>query len=154
MTGGRGAITVDPSDRAGLSQPYEVPAPKKDRERLGKEKEEVYMVSMFHQLHCLVSILDCTSSSINLNQMVQSTLMRSYGLMVIQGTPPSDVEHDAHCFDFIRQALVCAGDVTVEGFSEYGEGWGAVHKCKDVDAIKSWAEARAGFSGHHFGGFL
>ncbi|KAI0129733.1 hypothetical protein BJ170DRAFT_617386 [Xylariales sp. AK1849] len=135
-TGGRGVIIVATADRNGLPQPYVVPLPERERIRLGKEKEEVYMVSMFHQLHCL------------------STLMRSYGLMVIEGSPPADIDHDAHCFDFIRQALLCASDLTVEGSSEYGEGWGAIHKCKDVDAIKSWAESQAGFSGHQFGQFL
>jgi len=43
-----------------------------------------------------------------------------------------------HCFDYIRQALMCAGDMTVEwprteedGRRFAVDGWGVTHECKD-----------------------
>jgi hypothetical protein len=47
--------------------------------------------------------------------------------------------HSAHCFDYIRQALMCAGDTTLEGKTEAGPGWGSVHECVDYDALLGWA---------------
>ncbi|KAK7947799.1 uncharacterized protein PG986_008685 [Apiospora aurea] len=133
---GRGAIVVDPVDRSGLSDPYEIPIPEHERKEDGRSKEEVYMVDVFHQLHCL------------------STLMTSYGHAVIEGKTPEDLDHDAHCFDLLRQSLLCAADTTVEGQTGYGIGWGTIHQCKDIDAIRVWVENRAGFAWHHFPGAL
>lgn len=80
--------------------------------------------------------------------------MTSYGHAVIEGKAPADLEHDAHCFDLLRQSLLCAADTTVEGQTGYGVGWGMVHQCKDMNAIRTWVESRAGFAGHHFPGAL
>ena len=90
------------------------------------------MVAVFHQLHCL------------------STLLSSYGRIVIEKLPPKDLDHDAHCFDLLRQSLLCAGDVTVEGQTDYGIGWGTIHQCRDIDAVRGWATNNAGFAWHHF----
>ncbi|KAK8139510.1 hypothetical protein PG984_002890 [Apiospora sp. TS-2023a] len=136
VTGGRGAILVDPADRSGLSEPYEIPIPEHERKGDGRSKEEVYMVAVFHQLHCL------------------STLMTSYGHSVIEGKAPKDLGHDAHCFDLLRQSLLCAADTTVEGQTGYGIGWGTIHQCKDIAAIRTWVENRAGFEWHNFPGAL
>lgn len=47
--------------------------------------------------------------------------------------------HSAHCFDYIRQALMCAGDTTLEGKTAAGPGWGSVHECVDYEALLEWA---------------
>jgi hypothetical protein len=45
--------------------------------------------------------------------------------------------HVYHCFDYIRQALMCAGDLTLEwprteknGQRFAVDGWGVSHQCK------------------------
>lgn len=45
--------------------------------------------------------------------------------------------HIHHCFDYLRQALMCAGDMTVEWPREEDDGsrfafdgWGVTHQCK------------------------
>jgi len=58
--------------------------------------------------------------------------------------------HEYHCLDYIRQAVLCAGDTTLDyagivigddgmerrlGFS----GEGSSHQCRDWDAITAWA---------------
>jgi hypothetical protein len=54
-------------------------------------------------------------------------------------------QHVAHCFRYLRQSLVCCGDTALEGQIPNSkingtDGTGAVHVCKDFDAIRSWAE--------------
>lgn len=56
-------------------------------------------------------------------------------------------EHIYHCFDYIRQAIMCNGDTTLErprvvdGNVVRGvDGWGVTHECRDYGAIYSFAE--------------
>lgn len=70
--------------------------------------------------------------------------------------------HTAHCFDYLRQSIMCAGDLTIEsavdfpekwleGISEgilrekFGEhkpvlidGWGIKHQCRSFDEAWDW----------------
>jgi hypothetical protein len=56
--------------------------------------------------------------------------------------------HIPHCFDYIRQGLMCSADTTLEfaKMDEHGQrirnvdGWGAEHQCRDWDAILKWSE--------------
>ncbi|KAK1048202.1 hypothetical protein LTR33_014905 [Friedmanniomyces endolithicus] len=57
--------------------------------------------------------------------------------------------HVWHCFDYIRQALMCAGDMTVEwprteedGRRFAVDGWGVTHECKDWDAIMTFMKEK------------
>lgn len=51
-----------------------------------------------------------------------------------------------HCFDFLRQALMCSADTTIElaryrgsdGKVRTAHGWGIEHQCKDWDSIWEW----------------
>lgn len=59
--------------------------------------------------------------------------------------PPVEpnMEHLNHCWEYLRQGLMCNADVTLE-WHKYGEhagtGWGYQHQCKDWDAIVAWVE--------------
>lgn len=60
--------------------------------------------------------------------------------------------HEYHCIDYLRQAIMCSGDTTLDyaelhddgtrrGFS----GANSTHQCRDWDTIVGWAvENRAG----------
>jgi len=53
------------------------------------------------------------------------------------------VDHVQHCFDYLRQALLCAADQTLEERNDDisgVRGWGARHQCRDFGALKSWTE--------------
>lgn len=58
-------------------------------------------------------------------------------------TPPaSEVAfHSVHCFDYIRQAILCNADTSLEGDTGH-PGWGGVHQCKDIDKLREWANQR------------
>ena len=58
-----------------------------------------------------------------------------------------DPEHITHCFDYIRQGIMCAGDTSLEhAMKEDGkivpdvDGWGVEHECRDFSAICEWAK--------------
>jgi hypothetical protein len=56
-------------------------------------------------------------------------------------------DHINHCFDYLRQAIMCAGDTTLEKaiVGEDGqikrdvEGWDVEHQCRDYNAIYAFA---------------
>ena len=71
--------------------------------------------------------------------------------------------HIAHCFDYVRQGIMCAGDLTIESAVEFPEkwlkgvsedtlrengfdgpkpvvvnGWGIKHQCRNYDEAWDW----------------
>ncbi len=50
-----------------------------------------------------------------------------------------------HCFDYLRQVIMCNLDLTyetarvdIDGKRRVADGWGSVHQCKDWSAINGW----------------
>ena len=53
--------------------------------------------------------------------------------------------HLRHCFDYLRQALLCAADSTLEPWSENlggVTGWGVERVCRDYGGLRVWVEER------------
>ena len=54
-----------------------------------------------------------------------------------------DAQHMEHCFDYLRQAILCAGDTTIEwarkssdgGTDKQVDGWGVEHQCRSSKTI-------------------
>jgi hypothetical protein len=51
--------------------------------------------------------------------------------------------HTAHCFDYIRQGIICGADTNLEGKTEAGPGEGSPHECADYDAVLEWANSHS-----------
>ncbi|KAH7025604.1 hypothetical protein B0J12DRAFT_554479, partial [Macrophomina phaseolina] len=52
--------------------------------------------------------------------------------------------HDPLLFDYLRQALMCAADSTLETVDPASlatDGWNVVHRCRNCEALFHWAEA-------------
>ncbi|KAF2667311.1 hypothetical protein BT63DRAFT_426201 [Microthyrium microscopicum] len=50
--------------------------------------------------------------------------------------------HMGHCFDYLRQVLMCAADTNMEPLgADLGgaSGWGSERTCRDYDAVVRWA---------------
>lgn len=103
-----------------------------------KQGHNVVDTSMAHQLHCLHSIMDA------FNQMAQ-------GKSPHHGGHTRRAEdhswHLGHCFDYIRQGIMCCGDTALEGAAtmfpegkEGSDGWNTLHVCKDYSEVKEWVE--------------
>lgn len=103
-----------------------------------KHNKTVYSTSVTHQLHCLYMI------------------MGRYNDLIVNGYQPSPegvqdrAWHHAHCFDYIRQSIMCCGDTALEGeettFPEGiggTDGWNVKHVCKDWNPIHAWLEDKA-----------
>lgn len=66
--------------------------------------------------------------------------------------------HMRHCFDYLRQSLMCAADSSLEPQHPYlpgVTGWGFPRRCQSYDELKVWAEHwrandRYGFRDGHF----
>ncbi|KAI7089958.1 hypothetical protein KC356_g1880 [Hortaea werneckii] len=114
---------ANPEDHPELPPPYH------------RHNKTVYTTSMTHQLHCLYMIAT------------------SWNDLAVNGyTPPDEGEEDphwhiAHCFDYIRQAIMCAGDVALEGQETTfppghtgTDGWNVQHVCKAYGEVYEWLE--------------
>ncbi len=55
--------------------------------------------------------------------------------------------HWDHCFDYLRQALMCTAYLTLETLEHGGtalagvDGWGTTHMCRDYQGVLDWAAA-------------
>ncbi|KAK3998065.1 hypothetical protein QBC44DRAFT_386294 [Cladorrhinum sp. PSN332] len=88
-------------------------------------------LDIFHQLHCL--------------NMIRKRLYREY-------YPPDEemmgMEHIEHCYDSLRQSLMCSVDVTplpwqwVEKDQQAKVVGRVLHTCRDFEAVKKWAVER------------
>ena len=58
--------------------------------------------------------------------------------------------HIDHCFDYIRQAIICAADPAIEparigkdGLRSQVDGWGAEHQCRSWEDLIDFANENA-----------
>ncbi|KAJ8062727.1 hypothetical protein OCU04_007991 [Sclerotinia nivalis] len=107
-----------------------------------------YSVSVFHQLHCLGMIRESYNSALlGVRPHIQGDENLSD-----ESAQESNKEHIGHCFDYIRQALMCSADMTIEWAMEMPDGkapftvdgWGITHTCRNWDDVLKWmAEHRS-----------
>ncbi|PQE31421.1 Tat pathway signal sequence protein [Rutstroemia sp. NJR-2017a WRK4] len=96
-----------------------------------KNEAEVYATAAVHQLHCLAALRDIIIS-------YQDNRPARY---------PGD--HSFHCLNYLRQAVLCAGDTTLEYGHKFWSneknetewdftGTGSVHQCRDWNTIEEF----------------
>ncbi|TLD09578.1 hypothetical protein PspLS_11842 [Pyricularia sp. CBS 133598] len=95
-----------------------------------------YQVSWTHQLHCLWWIMKSYDEVVRFGATgYEGTLEKGHPRL-----------HLNHCFEFLRQVILCQSDQTLEGRSPdnaYGaNGIGKTHICRDNEASKRWIESR------------
>ncbi|KAF1986999.1 hypothetical protein K402DRAFT_453877 [Aulographum hederae CBS 113979] len=77
-----------------------------------------YSIASLHQFHCLYMILSA-HGKLSFNVPEKNEDMK---------------RHVTHCFDYLRQSVLCAGDSALEGVSKtvrgMADGWGVMHVCK------------------------
>ncbi|KAF3767315.1 hypothetical protein M406DRAFT_355532 [Cryphonectria parasitica EP155] len=87
---------------------------------------QFHTLSVVHQLHCLWA------------------LHHSYYTALHRGNGGEDTAlgHVRHCFDYLRQSLTCAADMTLEPIDHTlggVTGWGNPRLCRDYSAVAAWA---------------
>ena len=80
------------------------------------------MVTVFHQLHCLSYLAE--------------HYQQGYGGVALT---KEVAHHTSHCFNYLRQGIMCTADTTLEGSTKEGPGEGSEHECVDYDALLEWA---------------
>jgi hypothetical protein len=85
------------------------------------------MMSVFHQLHCL--------------SYLAVHFQQGYGGVKLE---KEVAHHSAHCFNYIRQGIMCNADTTLEGKTD-SPGEGSEHECVDYDALLDWANEHAAY---------
>ena len=99
----------------------------------------VATIGAFHELHCLYT----------LRRIFYATLGEAQqGIKPGSTLAPFDngverTEHAGHCFEYLRQALICNADASLEPFDGSEEGFpgmGFQRQCRDYDALKVYAE--------------
>ncbi|KAL8785420.1 MAG: hypothetical protein Q9195_008655 [Heterodermia aff. obscurata] len=94
---------------------------------------EAVGVSIFHQLHCL-NLLRHLYYAAEVEPALAAKSKES---------EKHSRRHARHCFDYLRQALICAADSTIEPgnvTTKYVSGSGVVHECRDFDGLMAWME--------------
>ncbi|RMZ67694.1 Thioesterase domain-containing [Pyrenophora seminiperda CCB06] len=91
----------------------------------------VFTTSMTHQLHCLYAVVAVYSSMTSGHEMEENHHW-----------------HMIHCFDYLRQAILCSADMALEGlettFPDHNggsDGWDSKHVCKDPRAVRERLES-------------
>lgn len=92
-------------------------------------ESEAYVPSVFHQIHCVGEI-------------------KHAFIQLQQGRALPAHEHIDHCIEYLRQAVMCSGDLTLERPSYIGDttwtrpnGWGVKHQCRDLSNLYSFPQA-------------
>jgi len=104
------------------------------------EDVQVYGISMYHQLHCLMMIRDFYWAALRGERNLKMIEAKGEELL-------TDMHHENHCFDYIRQGIMCAGDMSIEGVPETEDeiphinGYGSRHECKNYQASRDWMDA-------------
>ena len=98
-----------------------------------------YAMSVFHQIHCLQMLRE--------EYMIHVGIFGG-GLMTHDGDPQAAESHKGrhleHCFDYLRQSVMCCADTTIEWANPDAgptqkpliDGWEIPHKeCKDWSKV-------------------
>ncbi|KZL71883.1 hypothetical protein CT0861_02278 [Colletotrichum tofieldiae] len=91
-------------------------------------------IAIAHQLHCLYSTKHAFYDLYNNRDNHNASREKLFGA-------DWNLEHLNHCWDYLRQGLMCNTDLTLEWRGkEEGTGWGYQRQCKDWNAIYHWIE--------------
>jgi Mycotoxin biosynthesis protein UstYa len=101
----------------------------------GLNNTEIFSISMYHQLHCLAMIRHAYYHPLDAH-------MHHGG----RSDASQRTVHLDHCFDYLRQAITCAADMTVEwakveydGTRRQVDGWGIPHwQCRDPEGVEAF----------------
>ncbi|KDR68071.1 hypothetical protein GALMADRAFT_78988, partial [Galerina marginata CBS 339.88] len=103
--------------------------------RLGP-KGRSFEISHFHRLHCINSI------------RFSYTLARD-GFVKDPEALKSQIKHNNHCFQYLRQSILCRADSSLVPVSDSNQtlsqaGFGVMHRCKNWSQVRKFVlQARA-----------
>ncbi|KAJ4291108.1 hypothetical protein N0V90_010306 [Kalmusia sp. IMI 367209] len=96
-------------------------------------------IAAYHQIHCLHGIRIAYYTRINELHKLQNPLLGNRFLEELGAD--AHAHHVDHCFEYLRQALICAADSNLEDVDETGEakGWGEKRVCRNYEELTKWS---------------
>lgn len=104
-------------------------------------------VSVYHQIHCLHGIR--TAYYIRMNELYKAQHKHDLVNQFIEELEKKGdnryIWHLDHCFEYLRQALICAADSNLEDLEvdAMGEatapGWGTQRVCRNFEQLGEWS---------------
>lgn len=87
----------------------------------------------------------CYFSTLRLTKFIKYMTREGYYSALEGNVDQVSQAHLMHCFDYLRQTIMCFGDTTLEWIpapphDTGSTGWGFEHTCRDFTAISRWAE--------------
>ncbi|VTT64839.1 unnamed protein product [Fusarium fujikuroi] len=127
----------------------------------GEPGQYVIELNVFHQLHCLVGDTNASMSSMippirRSSDTAQNMIRKRLYIEDGKYDPNhklTGIEHLEHCYDALRQSLMCSADITPlpwvwsDKAQEAKEVARVMHTCRDFDILRNWAREHAV---HHF----
>ena len=121
-------MLLTPSEAAALGLPPSFPHP-------FKPDYSVYIIDAYHAMHCLKVLRD------HYIRMYHAHRYEGPGGWPRLGDWP--LEHDVHCFDSLRQHVMChADDTLLYSTGHHDAGVQQTKMCRSWDALRDWASAR------------
>ncbi|OLN97664.1 hypothetical protein CCHL11_09625 [Colletotrichum chlorophyti] len=128
LPGGGGDVHIPDHERyEHLSEPW-----------LDPRGNELWKVAWAHQLHCLYLIMNDFDRVVRYGPTGKENEVEEGHFQV----------HTNHCFDYLRQSILCAADMTLEGkvmgrdAKPGTDGWGHLHTCRNHREVMQWIEER------------
>jgi hypothetical protein len=95
--------------------------------RMGK-KGRSFMVSFYHQFHCV-------------DYLRGSYIMARDGIATDPEVIDGDIGHDNHCFQFLRESIMCKADNTLVAWNSPNQtlsraGLGKIHRCRNWEHVR------------------
>ena len=127
------AMVIEPNDRFSIIDDKawaDTIAPKHGFVRLGSQGR-AFAISLYHQLHCVNAI------------RFSYTVARD-GLVTDPEILKKKVGHDNHCFQFLRQSILCKADnafvpmQTHRNVSLAAMGFGTTQRCRNWEQVKQF----------------
>ncbi|CCX31739.1 hypothetical protein FPQ18DRAFT_268070 [Pyronema domesticum] len=127
LIAGHDALFVEDPKKYGL--PEGIVASYEHPNKTNPPDNRFYVISQLHQLHCLAIIRWNYWQAAEGKNMSEIRDAANYKL------------HVNHCFEYLRQSMMCGGDIIVEGYSALGHatsvtGWGTRHSCIDFQELR------------------
>ncbi|KAK4233880.1 hypothetical protein C8A03DRAFT_47664 [Achaetomium macrosporum] len=96
--------------------------------------DSTFTTSVTHQLHCLHAIVE---------------VVAAYTSNQRDKLPAEGTWHLSHCFEYLRQSIMCCGDLALEGQHTTfppgvtgSDGWDATHVCRDYGQVLEYLEGK------------
>jgi len=118
----------------GISKAEAGKLPEGTTESMGNPGTYVVQLEMFHQLHCL--------------KQLRKQLWEFEDGIADPREASQRQQHFDHCIDYLRQVVMCHGDITPVTFewnverNIYLAHHGTIHQCRNFNTIYKWAASR------------